>query len=101
MAKGKKTKTVVTEAPKEDVRPTETATTNPNVTFTKKNYIIMAIGVALICLGYVLMVGGASEDPNVFNAEEKYSFVRITLSPILIVGGLVLQIPGIMMRFND
>lgn len=72
-----------------------------NVTFTKKNYFIMAAGVALILLGYVLMMGGESTDPNVFNAEEKYSFVRITLSPILIVLGLGLQIPAIMLRFKD
>lgn len=71
------------------------------VTFTKKNYLMMAAGVALIGLGYILMVGGESTDPNVFNAAEKYSFVRITLSPILIVAGLAIQIPAIMMRFND
>lgn len=72
-----------------------------SVSFTKKNYLMMAAGVALLGLGYVLMVGGGSTDPNVFNAEEKYSFVRITLSPILILLGLVIQIPAIMMRFND
>jgi len=67
--------------------------------FGAKNYALMAIGVALIVLGYVLMVGGSSDaNPEVFNAEEKYSFVRITLSPILILIGLFLQIPAILLR---
>ena len=72
-----------------------------NVTFTKKNYLMMAAGVVLMGIGYLIMIGGESTDPNVFNAAEKYSFVRITLSPILIVAGLAIQIPAIMMRFND
>lgn len=71
------------------------------VTFTKKNYLIMVAGVVLMAIGYVLMIGGESTDPNVFNAAEKYSFVRITLSPILILLGLAIQIPAIMLRFND
>lgn len=71
------------------------------VTFNKKNYLMMAAGVALMGLGYILMVGGESTDPNMFNAAEKYSAVRTILSPILIVAGLAIQIPAIMMRFND
>lgn len=59
----------------------------------------MAVGVALIIVGYVLMVGGSSDaNPEVFNADEKYSFVRITLSPLLILAGLAIQIPAIMLR---
>ena len=63
-----------------------------SVTFTKKNYILMGLGVALMALGYILMVGGGSTDPNVFDADAKYSFVRITLSPVLIVLGLLVQL---------
>ncbi|MBR5454931.1 MAG: DUF3098 domain-containing protein, partial [Rikenellaceae bacterium] len=43
----------------------------------KKNLVMMAIGVAIIVLGFVLMAGGGSEDPNVFNYE-MFSFRRIT-----------------------
>ena len=65
----------------------------------KLNYILMAVGAALMVLGYVLMVGGSSDaNPEVFNAEEKYSFVRITLSPLLILAGLAIQIPAILLR---
>lgn len=72
-----------------------------NVTFTKKNYLIMVVGVVLIILGYILMTGGETTDPNVFNGAEKYSPMRTTISPILIVLGLVIQIPAIMLRFKD
>jgi hypothetical protein len=60
--------------------------------FGKENYRWMAIGIILIGLGLFLMSGGKSKDPNVFNANEVYSFTRITLAPILILGGLSLEI---------
>ena len=47
--------------------------------FDKTNYYIMFAGLALILLGFVLMSGGKSTDPHVFNKEEIYSFRRITL----------------------
>ncbi len=55
----------------------------------------MTIGLAVIILGLLLMIGGKSKDPNVFNPSEVYSFRRITVAPILILGGLVLEIVGI------
>jgi hypothetical protein len=60
--------------------------------FGKENYRWMAVGIILIGLGLFLMSGGKSKDPNVFNANEVYSFTRITLAPILILGGLALEI---------
>jgi Protein of unknown function (DUF3098) len=63
--------------------------------FGKENYRWMLIGVAFILLGLLLMIGGKSKDPNVFDTSEVYSFRRITLAPILILGGLVLEIVGI------
>ncbi len=67
--------------------------------FGPKNYALMAIGVALMVLGYVLMVGGSSDaNPEVFNADEKYGTIRITVAPILILLGLVIQIPAILLR---
>jgi hypothetical protein len=60
--------------------------------FGKENYRWMLIGIVLIALGLLLMGGGKSKDPNVFNPKEVYSFTRITIAPILILGGFVLEI---------
>lgn len=60
--------------------------------FGKGNYKWMLIGLVLIALGLILMGGGKSKDPNVFNPKEVYSFTRITLAPILILGGFVVEI---------
>jgi hypothetical protein len=66
--------------------------------FEKENYLWMIIGGALILAGILLMIGGKSQDPNVFNKEEVYSFRRITLAPLLIIGGLVVEIYAIMKK---
>ena len=63
--------------------------------FGKENYRWMLIGLVLILLGLLLMIGGKSKDPNVFDPSQVYSFRRITLAPILILAGLVLEIVGI------
>jgi len=59
--------------------------------FDKENYILMIVGVLVIALGFFLMAGGKSEDPNVFNPEEVYSFQRITLAPIIVIVGFVIE----------
>lgn len=66
-------------------------------TFTKKNYMLLITGLVLIGLGYLLMIGGGSEDPNVFN-EEIFSFRRITLAPMTCLVGFILIIAAIMWR---
>lgn len=73
-------------------------TPEENVLFTKDNYKWMLIGLIVIALGMLLMVGGKSPDPNVFNADEIYGFRRITLAPILIVAGLVIEVYAIMKK---
>ena len=60
--------------------------------FGKENYRWMLIGIVLIALGLILMGGGKSKDPNVFNPNEVYSTTRITIAPILILGGFALEI---------
>lgn len=60
--------------------------------FGKENYRWMLIGLIAVALGLILMGGGKSKDPNVFNPKEIYSFTRITLAPILILGGFVIEI---------
>lgn len=66
--------------------------------FGKENFILMAIGLAVIIVGYVLMSGGKSKDPNVFDEKEIYSFTRITLAPILVLLGLAIEGYAIMKR---
>jgi len=68
--------------------------TTPSI-FSKDNYIWMAIGAAIITIGMFLMSGGASTDPAVFNKDEVYSITRITIAPILILLGLVIEIYAI------
>jgi hypothetical protein len=72
-----------------------TGSRNYKPLFGKENYRWMVIGLGVIILGLLLMIGGKSKDPNVFDPSEVYSFRRITLAPILILGGLVLEIVGI------
>ena len=62
--------------------------------FGKQNYIIVLIGIALLALGFILMLGGGSNDPDVFN-EQMFNFRRITLSTILILAGFVVEIVAI------
>lgn len=63
--------------------------------FDKLNLKWMLAGLIIIAIGVVLMAGGKSNDPNVFNAKEVYSFTRITVAPILIIAGLVIEIVAI------
>jgi SNF family Na+-dependent transporter len=65
--------------------------------FGKQNYIIVLIGIALLVLGFVLMLGGGSNDPDVFN-EKMFDFQHITLSTILILAGFVVEIIAIFWR---
>ncbi len=59
------------------------------------NYKLMAIGLVVIVLGLILMVGGASKNPNEFN-ESMFSFQRITLAPMLVLAGFVLEVYAIL-----
>jgi hypothetical protein len=54
--------------------------------FGKENYKWLIIGVAIIILGNILMIGGGSDDPAIFNPEI-FGFQRITLAPIVILAG--------------
>jgi len=65
--------------------------------FGKRNYTIMLIGLAFIALGFILMAGGGSDDPAVFN-EEIYNFKRIRLAPTLVLLGLAIEIYAIMAK---
>jgi hypothetical protein len=71
-----------------------------NFPIGKENYKYILIGVCILLLGFLLMTGGKSEDPNVFNPDI-FSFRRITLAPIVVVGGFVFIIWAIMKKPKD
>ena len=64
----------------------------------KENIRWILIGLLIMVLGYVLMMGGGSKDPNVFPGEEMFSFRRIELAPILIFIGFIFEIWAIMYK---
>jgi hypothetical protein len=74
---------------------TNSGSKNYKPLFGKENYRWMIIGMIVMVLGLLLMIGGKSKDPNVFDTSEVYSFRRITVAPILILAGLVLEIVAI------
>ena len=69
-----------------------------NNLFGKENYMWMLAGIVVIILGFILMAGGKSADPKVFDPKEVYSTTRITIAPLLIIIGFILEIVGIMKK---
>ena len=70
---------------------------NPGFPLGKENYRLMAIGIAIIIVGFILMSGGKSDDPNVFNPEI-FSFRRITLAPLVLLFGFIFEMYAIMKK---
>ena len=77
------------------------AADKPAFVFGKINYILMVAGIVVIAAGYLMMIGGAPTDPAVFNADEKYNFTRITLAPIVILLGFVVEVFAIFVKAKD
>ncbi|MBN1252138.1 MAG: DUF3098 domain-containing protein [Bacteroidales bacterium] len=69
-----------------------------NFALAKENYIYLIIGFAIIIIGFLLMMGGGSENPDVFNEKELFSFQRITLAPIVVLFGFLFEIWAIMKK---
>ena len=65
--------------------------------FGKRNYKFMILGLIFIAVGFILMSGGGSDDPNVFN-EEIYNFRRIRLAPMLVVTGFIIEVYAILTK---
>lgn len=65
---------------------------------TVRNYVLIIAGFVVILLGMVLMTGGGSDDPAVFNYD-MFSWRRITLAPILIVGGFAFEVYALLKKF--
>ena len=72
-----------------------------NALFGKENYMWMLIGLAVLALGFFLMSGGKSSDPMVFNDNEVYSATRITIAPILLIAGFIIEIFAIMKKSKN
>ena len=63
----------------------------------KENYKLMAIGFAIVVVGFILMSGGKSSDPKIFS-EDIFSFRRIVLAPMIVLAGFIFEIYAIMKR---
>ncbi len=70
---------------------------NPKMALSRENYLILAVGFAVIVLGFILMSGGGSESPEEFDYA-MFSWRRITLAPILVLLGFGIEAYGIMKR---
>jgi hypothetical protein len=68
--------------------------------FGKENYRLLIIGLVVILIGFLLMIGGGSDDPNVFS-EDIFSFRRMTLAPLLVIAGYIIEIYAIMKKPRD
>ena len=68
-----------------------TKTLNMDFAFSKKNYILLIIGLAFMASGLILMVGGGSDDPTKFS-DEIFNTTRLTIAPILLAAGFVIEI---------
>lgn len=66
--------------------------------FGKENYVLMIAGLVVLAFGFILMAGGKSADPKVFDPKEVYSTTRITIAPILIIAGFIIEIVAIMKK---
>jgi membrane-bound ClpP family serine protease len=64
---------------------------------SKENYKLMAIGFAIIVVGFILLAGGGSDDPNVFS-EDIFNFRRLTLAPVVLLIGFIFEIYAIMKK---
>ena len=70
---------------------------NKEFVFKKSNYRIMIIGIIFIAVGFMLMAGGGSDDPNIFS-NEIYNFRRIRLAPTLVLIGFGIQVYAILYK---
>ncbi len=69
----------------------------PEFVFHRKNYKFMLIGIAFIILGFILMTGGGSDDPTVFNPEI-YNWRRIRLAPAMVLLGFAIEVYAILLK---
>ena len=83
---------------KKTVTTTNMKETTANTLFGKDNYKWMLIGLVVMAIGFFLMAGGKSSNVDVFQDKDVYSTTRITIAPILIIAGLIIEIFAIMKK---
>ena len=98
--KPQKGKPAAPAAPATQSKPKMTTTTVSNLPFlfSKENYLIKVGGVVVVIFGFLLMTGVANDNPAVFPKEEIYSFRRITLAPIVVMIGFLIEVYAILKR---
>jgi hypothetical protein len=62
------------------------------------NYILLIIGLVIIVVGFILMIGGKSDDPKIFNEDELFSARRIVVAPVIVLFGFMFEIWAIMKK---
>lgn len=83
--------------PQAEQKKPQAETKKAEFAFGKLNYRLLLIGLAFLLLGYILMIGGGSDDPNVFSPA-LFDFQRLTLAPLLLIIGFVIEIFAIMKK---
>jgi membrane-bound ClpP family serine protease len=74
------------------------STVKENFALGPENYKLLIIGFVIIVIGFLLMAGGKTDDPAIFNEEEIFSFRRITLAPMVVLFGFIFEIWAIMKK---
>jgi hypothetical protein len=64
----------------------------------RENYIYLLAGFIIIIIGFLLMIGGKSDDPHIFNGDKLFSFRRITLAPVVVIAGFAFEVWAIMKK---
>ena len=86
--------------PEKSGAPQKTLEEKSGFAFGRENYRLLLIGIALIVIGFLLMIGGGSDDPAEFS-EGIFNFQRLTLAPLLVLAGYVIEIVAIMKKSKD
>ena len=68
-----------------------------HLVFGRTNYILMIAGLIVLAIGYIMLSGGGSDDPNTFN-DAMFDSRRLVVAPILITVGFVVEILAIMFK---
>jgi hypothetical protein len=94
---------MATEKPKAKIKAAVSSKPSPSYKpstfmFSKENYVLMLTGVVVIIIGFLLMLGKNNSDPNIFPADEIYSFRRITLAPIVVMIGFGIEVFAILKK---
>jgi len=88
-----------TDAAKSYSRPKQpTKESGIGILFDMRNYLLMIGGVLLIVIGFIVMSGGGSTDPKVFNGDQLFSAQRLTVAPLLILLGFAVEVVAIMLK---